>query len=134
LEKNLTIEPKLPKHISLSPHLRERAAFYIVIMLQGSRFYIAATPEVRRMLRVDIHGKPAMPKRRRKDEFDTEKALRDVLASVLLQLRDCVFAEIEGNVKQTLLHRMSQLMSPTVRGMIETSAANRFLLEDHLNG
>jgi hypothetical protein len=41
------------------------------------------------------------------------------VAALLLQVRDVVFAGVEENVKQALLDRMKQVMTPTVKQLIE---------------
>jgi hypothetical protein len=128
----MQIVKKIPRHVTLSKHLRARAPFFILVTEFGVPYYIAATPKVRQMLKLDIHGKPATPKQRRiwRDQFDNDDALRDVIASIHLQLRDVVLTGIEQDVTDTLLDKMREAMHPTVAGMIEKKAepATRLML------
>lgn len=121
----MEIVRSLPKGVSLSDHLKERAAFFIVIQQFGISYYVAATPEVRRMLKLGANGKAASLKERRawREQMDNEKGLRDVIASIHLQLRDVVFAGIEDGVTAELLKHFKRAMQPKVRGMVEVAAA-----------
>jgi hypothetical protein len=115
----MTIAHELPEGVELSPHLRERASFYIEVMLDGITYYIAATPHVRRLFELDERGRPGRPDRRRKfDSFEKEKALRDITSSIHLQLRDVVLAGIEADVSRVLLGKMRRAMAPTIRAHV----------------
>jgi hypothetical protein len=119
----MEITRKVPKHVELSPRLKEKAAFYIRIMSLGIPYYIAATPVVQRLLTLDKDGKDAKPDLRlRWDSYKKEDALRDIVSSLELQVRDVVLAGIESNVTDALLARMAEVMSPTVRAKIQAAA------------
>lgn len=121
----MEIVRKLPRGVSLSDHLKERAAFFIRMTEFGISYYVAATPEVRRMLKLGANGKPATLKERRawREQMDNEKGLRDVIGSIHLQLRDVVFAGIEEGVTTELLKQFRRAMQPKVRGMVEIAGA-----------
>lgn len=119
----MQITRKIPEHVELSPRLIEKAAFFILVQSLGITYYIAATPAVCRLLTLDKNGKDAKPdQRRRWDSFTKEDALRDIITSLELQVRDVVLAGIEENVSGVLLDRMAELMSPTIRAKIRSAA------------
>jgi hypothetical protein len=123
LEAMMQIVKKLPRHVKLSPHLRERAPFYVLITHFGLPYYIPGTPKIRRLLELDANGRPGQPDRRlRWRDFDKADALRDIVAALSLQVRDVELAGIEQGVTQALLDRMAEVMRPTVRGMIDAKA------------
>lgn len=113
---------ELPDHVRLSPHLRERAEFYVVVLSFGVGYYIPATPKVQRLLGIDSRGrwvkKPPSLRQWDRRRFDNADALRDIAEALYLQLRDVELAEIERNVKEPLLDRMDEALTRTVRGMI----------------
>lgn len=115
----MTITRELPEGVELSPHLREQATFFIEVMLDGITYYIAATPRVRRLFELDERGRPNKPDRRRSwDDFEKDKALRDIASSLHLQVRDVVLAGIEENVSRVLLGKMRRAMAPTIRAHV----------------
>ena len=122
---------ELPEHVKLSPRLREQASVYLCVESLGVDYYIAATPKVRRLLCLDKHGHDAKPDMRRSwRTYDKADALRDIINSLELQVRDVELAGIEENVKEALLDRMDALMTPTVRGAIK---GEQLLLEAKRN-
>jgi hypothetical protein len=111
---------ELPEGVRLSDHLRSQADFYIAVQSFGISYYIPATPRIRRLLMLDKHGLDAKPDMRLKWwRMSKADAIRDIIQAIELQVRDVVLAGIEQNVTDTLLDRMRDLMSPTVRGLIE---------------
>lgn len=133
----MTIVYELPDGVELSEHLREHATFYICVMYSGLNYYIAATPNVRRLFELNDKGEPDKPdKRRRWTEYEKAYALRDIIAALHLQTRDVVLAGIESNVSRTLLGRMDELMRPTVQREIanETRLLNNGSKHDNETG
>lgn len=111
---------ELPEYVQLSDRLKGMASCYLCVQSFGVNYYIPATPNIRRLLCLNKDGHDAKPDmRRRWDSYQKANALRDIVSSLSLQVRDVELAEIEGNVKQALLHRMDELMTPTVRGAIQ---------------
>lgn len=109
----MTTVPSLPKGIELSPHLIERASRFIVVSYIGQKLYIAETPPLRRLIGID------KPKSRDwSRQMDADDALRDIIDSIALQLRDNVFAGIEENITESLLEEMRELMQPKIQQKI----------------
>ena len=124
----LYIVKELPEGVELSPRLRERADFFLSVQSFGVSFYIPATPKIRRLLCLDKHGRDVKPDmRRRWWNYDKADALRDIVCSLELQVRDVVLTEIEGNVTRTLLNEMRGLMRPKVRSLIDAQAVPKLL-------
>jgi hypothetical protein len=110
---------ELPEHVELSEHLKKQAEFYICVQSFGISYYIPATPKIRRLIGLDTKGNDAEPDRRRKwSKYQKADAIRDIVAALELQVRNVVLAGIEENVKQALLQRMDEAMTPTVRAMV----------------
>lgn len=123
----MQIVHELPEHVELSQHLRDKSPFFLVVQLLGITYYIAATPTVRRLLELDEKGKTEKPDRRRRwDRYKMEDALRDIINSLHLQVRDVVLAGIEQNVTETLLAKMQEAMRPTVRKAIHARTEVRW--------
>ena len=105
---------KLPPGIKLSPHLMELADRFIPVQLFGRNFYIAGTPHVRRLLGID----PPTGRTWRR-EHDAEAALRDIVSSLELQVRDNVLAGIQERVTETLLGEMRGMMGRRIEADIQ---------------
>ena len=119
----IEIVKELPEHVELSQHLRERADFYLCVQSLGVSYYIPATPDVRRLLSLDKRGRDAKPDgRRRWTIYDKGDALRDIVSALSLQVRDVELAGVEQNVTETLLDRMREVMSPTVRRLVQRNS------------
>lgn len=114
----MTILKSLPRGIDLCADLRERAAFYIQFQYLGVHYYIAGTEPVRRLMQLDDSGRHVGPSR---SMTDNERPLRDIVAALYLQARDCALTGIAEEVKSTLLKRMDDLMTPTVHKEIAHS-------------
>jgi sulfite reductase alpha subunit-like flavoprotein len=119
---------ELPDHVELSPNLRDRAEFYLCVQSFGISYYIPATPRIRRLLMLDKQGKDAKPDQRlRWWRMDKGEAVRDIIQSLELQVRDVVLAGIEQNVTHALLERMEAVMQPTVHGLVAKQATKKLL-------
>ena len=75
------------------------------------------------MLCIDKNGnrlkeEPSRIKGRRRD-FDNDDALRDIILSVQLQLRDHHLAQVEENVIDIVLEKMAQTMRKPVHQLTE---------------
>lgn len=124
----MTIHKSLPSDITLSPDLMERACFFIEVSCMWGTYYIAATPDVCQVLQLTRHGNTS-PSKKSPRRFDQAKALRDIVSSMHLQIREGIMAGIGGEVTQALLERMDELMAPTVHLHVN-SAVQRKLLEN----
>jgi hypothetical protein len=119
----LTIVKELPEHVELSQHLREGTPFYIKVTHFGVPYYIAGTTNVRQLLELDKNGKQGQRDRRlRWGEYQKADALRDIVSSLHLQVRDVALAGVEERVTTTLLDRMERALAPTVRRAVEGEA------------
>jgi hypothetical protein len=123
---------ELPEHVELSPHLKDRADFYLCVQSFGVSYYIPATAKIRRLLCLDKKGRDAKPDMRlRWWSMDKADALRDIISALELQVRDVVLAGVEQNVTATLLERMEAVMQPTVRRLVNKAQEHKLLEQTH---
>jgi adenosyl cobinamide kinase/adenosyl cobinamide phosphate guanylyltransferase len=77
-------------------------------------------------LELNSKGHDAQRDRRlRWSSIEKGNALRDIVASIELQVRDVVLAGIEENVTNQLLKRMDAALRPTVRQAIVAQAVKQ---------
>jgi len=114
---------ELPDGVKLSEHHTKGVPFYIGVQSFGLTYWIPAKPKIRMLLELDVRGRDAKRDRRfRWDRYRKADALRDIVSALEIQVRDVVLAGIEQKVTDALLDRMREVMSPTVRGMIDEQA------------
>lgn len=89
---------KLPKSVELSPHIKERAEFYFVVMLSGHTYYVAITKKTRLALGIKKDGRASSYKKL--DEY--YEMARDMIDSIYLQVRDVVGAEISSGLSDQI--------------------------------
>lgn len=130
----IEIVHEIPEGIELSPHLKGRTDFYLLVSSFGVGYYIPATDKVRRLLGIDAKGKwikrPPSERRWRWRTFDTADALRDIINALHAQVRDVELAEIETNVRRALLNRMEEALAPTIRRTIEQHTPPKLLTDE----
>jgi hypothetical protein len=106
----MDIVKKLPKDVPLSPHLQQSAMGFIVIQLYGLKYYIPLTKEFKKLFKI----------KRRKNKFifssykserQIEEFLRDVIASIYLQIRDTVGSEIHLQLNEEIKSGFTNLFA-----------------------
>jgi 8-oxo-dGTP pyrophosphatase MutT (NUDIX family) len=96
----------LPKDVRLSPDLKKRAKFFVVVMLFGVNYYIPVTKEMKRFFNIRIKdGKPYRTTSQA-GSYDQVDFLRDLIASAYFQVRDTVGSAIHDNLKKLKVHQL----------------------------
>lgn len=99
---------KLPKGISLSKYLQEKAIGYWDIRLFGDHFYIPITKEMKKQFHLTKRKGEIMSKNWKELER-IYNIIRDIIDSIRIQIRDYTCAGIEQNLHQELQQGFSNL-------------------------
>lgn len=117
---------KLPPDIELSQNIKERAEAFFKIQYLGHYYYIPVTKELSRILKkLGIIAKDGTK------SFDNEQLIeifiRDLIASVYLQIRDTVGTEIYATLSGEIKTGLEQMFSSRLSGTV-TEKLNQKLL------
>jgi hypothetical protein len=107
----------LPEDVKLSPDLKSRAKFFVVIMLSGIDYYIPITKEMKRLFNIRI--KNGEPYATSKTGYDLVYFLQDLIASAYFQVRDTVGSEIQDNLSQEIKEGFERLFSDGLSQLIK---------------
>lgn len=114
----MKILTKLPKDACSSPHLKEKAEGWIAVMYFGITYYILVSKEFKKAFKV---------KRKRNilifPSYEQEKAvesfLRDLIASMYLQIRDTVGSEIHQQLSEEITDGFAKLLSKNLESKVD---------------
>jgi exopolysaccharide biosynthesis protein len=100
---------ELPKDVELSRYQREKAVngAYFRVMLGGVNYYIPITKQLKEIF--DLHIKNGKFVHKKYDCIKVDEAIRAIIDSVYLQVRDVVCAGIEDSLDDKLRTGFSQL-------------------------
>jgi len=113
----------LPDHIKLCQDIRDRSPFYIVVQYFGHSYYVGATEHVRFLFGIDKNGQEVEGGRKRRGDFlEGEKAIRDVVLSLELQIRDYVLEGIQERVRDEVFEKLNELVSAPIRKRVNELA------------
>jgi hypothetical protein len=118
----------LPKDISLSPDLKDRARYFFVIQHLGIKYYIPATFELIKFLKamgVTIkkcdNGYLIEPY---KKAAYAETFFRDFIAAIHLQIRDTVGSEVYNTLSQEIHNGLEKMFQKRLSEDISKSLEN----------
>lgn len=108
----MTYANKLPKGVTLSPYLKEKADGYLRVLHGGSRYYIPLTRGMKKLFGI----------RRQKENLiysgDTQNQFNDmvmiIIDAIYLQIRDGVGSEIGANLLQEIHQRIDHVLAPQI--------------------
>lgn len=117
----------LPEYISMSQYLKEKADGYIKVSLNGKKYYVPLTKEIKKRFHIKRMGNKI-----NFSDFKEETALSDMInmigSSLYLQTRDTVGSEIREEITNIVQDKIANLFNPQVEKEIDL----RFEAKDKL--
>ena len=117
---------KLPKDVELSQNLKKQAecGAYLDIRLYGQHYYIPVTKEIKKQFGlIERHGKIIDANYKSFERLC--EICSTILASLYLQMRDVVCAEIEKNLDQELKEGFSKLFEQYLHKRVKADVVKR---------
>jgi hypothetical protein len=117
---------QLPPGIKLCPDLIERAEFFIEIKYLGYRYYIPITKKAMKVLKItrrDLNSEFLLNTR-------MEGFFQDIVASIYLQIRDTIGAEIHRQLSEEIKSGFENLFSNNLEKLISNKFEQKQLPKD----
>jgi hypothetical protein len=107
----------LPKYAKVSEDMKKRAKHFIMIQHFGYPYFIPLTLDMKKALSISV----------RKEEIvggfilnsRLETTLRDIIASVYMQIRDTVGAEVQGALSDQITNGLKEMFDKQLSTAIE---------------
>jgi hypothetical protein len=129
-----TIVDKLPKHVSVSEHIRVKVSRrpvgkkkfkYIQLTMLGYSYYVPITKAVWKALHLDEHIRNPDGDIKAGEVWGTdevEDALRDIIGAVYGQVRHEILGEIEQSVMQDVHKRIDEALHKPLMAELDRRA------------
>ena len=123
----LTFTKEVPEWAHVCDWTKENAEGYFEVQHFGRKYFVPVTKEMRRLFGITRRGNKIAFKC---NDMDVEKFLRDIVASVLTQVRHAVGDEIHADLNQQLNTFLNDTLEPHFERMIQGKMNQRLLPED----
>jgi hypothetical protein len=119
---------ELPKHARTCGYMKDRAKFFAQIKYMGRNYYLPVTKEMKRFFGLSVKNGHMVCDR----ELPVDSFLRDLIASVYLQVRDTVGSEISAGLSRQITDGLASMFEKKLDKAVEDGLTQK-LLEQRTN-
>ena len=110
----------LPKGVPTCSDQQDRAHGFVGILYSGHTYWLPITKEMKRLFGISLRAGNIVFKKD-DDKYDFEKAVREIVHAVYLQIRDTVGSEIEQALMTEIRDGFSQMLFKQVADRVDAS-------------
>ena len=108
----------LPDTVKTSPDMKGRAKYFMVILYMGMSYYIPLTKEIKKVLGISLCTVKGKIRLEDCDEIKIDEGVRDIIASVYLQIRDTIGVELHDQLSRQITEGLKQLFDQSLGSSI----------------